>query len=98
MTERASATVGLSRRRSWLIGAVAVALAAAVAGGGYGLWYLFLRPAAPASVAQASLAPVRLVRPDVDLDDLLVAAVAMRPDLRGVRLLVEAANVRASAS
>ena len=58
MTERASATVGLSRRRNWLIGAVAVVLAAAVAGGGYGFWYLFLRPAAPASVARASLAPV----------------------------------------
>jgi polyisoprenoid-binding protein YceI len=58
MSERASAIVAGSRRRNWLIAGAAVVLAAAVAGGGYGLWYMFLRPAGPASVTEASLAPV----------------------------------------
>ena len=45
------------RRRLLLVIAVAIA-AAVVAAGGYGLWYLFLRPAGPAAVSSSSLAPV----------------------------------------
>jgi polyisoprenoid-binding protein YceI len=37
---------------------VAAVLIAALAAGGYGIWYLFLRPPAPASVAEATLPPV----------------------------------------
>ncbi len=44
-------------RRILLIVALVVGLAV-VAGGGYGLWYLFLRPAGPAAVSGDSLAPV----------------------------------------
>src|ERR1700730_1000982 len=37
---------------------VAGALLAVLAGGGYGVWYLFLQPAGPAAVSQATLPPV----------------------------------------
>ena len=43
------------RRRNLTIVAVAI-LVVLVAGGGYGLWYLFLRPAGPAAVSSESLA------------------------------------------
>ena len=39
----------------WIAAALAVAV---IAGVGFGLWYLFLRPAGPAAVADASLPPV----------------------------------------
>jgi polyisoprenoid-binding protein YceI len=43
--------------RSWIrLGLVAVVLAI-VAGGAFGIWYLFLRPAPPAAVGLPSLAP-----------------------------------------
>jgi len=42
------------RRRNLTIVAVAI-LVVLVAGGGYGLWYLFLRPAGPAAVSSESL-------------------------------------------
>ena len=40
-------------KRNLLITIAAVVVLAGVAGGGYGLWYLFLRPGGPASVASA---------------------------------------------
>jgi polyisoprenoid-binding protein YceI len=45
------------RRRTLLVVALVVVIAIVV-GGGYGLWYLFLRPAGPAAVSTGSLAPV----------------------------------------
>jgi polyisoprenoid-binding protein YceI len=42
------------RRRSSLIALAVVLAVAVVAAGGYGLWYLFLRPAGPPPVAAAS--------------------------------------------
>jgi polyisoprenoid-binding protein YceI len=42
------------RRRNFTIVAAAI-LVVLVAGGGYGLWYLFLRPAGPAAVSSESL-------------------------------------------
>ncbi len=45
------------RRRALAIAALVVGLAI-VAGGAYGLWYLFLRPAGPAAVSTGSLAPL----------------------------------------
>jgi polyisoprenoid-binding protein YceI len=53
-----AATTPRVRRRNVLIMAFLALLAVAIAGGGYGLWYLFLRPSAPASLAEASLAPI----------------------------------------
>ncbi|HXR26257.1 MAG TPA: YceI family protein [Candidatus Baltobacteraceae bacterium] len=47
----------INGRRVLAVAALAVTLAI-VAGGAYGLWYLFLRPAGPAAVSAASLAPV----------------------------------------
>jgi polyisoprenoid-binding protein YceI len=46
-----------SRRRP-LIYLLALVVLAALIAGGYGLWYLFLRPAGPAAVADATLPPV----------------------------------------
>ncbi len=40
-------------RRNILLALVAVVVIAGLAGGGYGLWYLFFRPAGPPSVASA---------------------------------------------
>jgi polyisoprenoid-binding protein YceI len=44
----------LTNRRGLLLAALALVLAAAV-GGGYGLWYLFLRPSGPAAVGDGSI-------------------------------------------
>ena len=55
MTARQPAHSTRSNRRPLLLLFVAV-LVAGVAGGGYGLWYLFLRPAGPAAVGSQSLA------------------------------------------
>ncbi len=44
--------------RGPLIYIAAVVVVAALIGGGFGLWYLFLRPAGPAAVADATLPPV----------------------------------------
>ena len=44
--------------RSPLIYLLALVVIAALIAGGYGLWYLFLRPAGPAAVADATLPPV----------------------------------------
>jgi polyisoprenoid-binding protein YceI len=51
------------RSRRPIIIAVGAALAAIVAVGGYGLWYLFLQPAGPAAVADTSLPPVATSAP-----------------------------------
>jgi polyisoprenoid-binding protein YceI len=51
---RPIATRGRSVLR-WVAAALAVAV---IVGVGFGLWYLFLRPAGPAAVADASLPPV----------------------------------------
>jgi polyisoprenoid-binding protein YceI len=45
------------RRRILLVFALVVVIAVGAAGG-YGLWYLFLRPAGPAAVSAGSLTPV----------------------------------------
>ena len=44
--------------RSPIIYVVALVVIAALVAGGYGVWYLFLRPAGPAAVADATLPPV----------------------------------------
>lgn len=44
--------------RSPLFNVAALVVVAALIGGGFGLWYLFLRPAGPAAVADATLPPV----------------------------------------
>ena len=44
---------GSGRRRLAIV--LLIVLVAAVAGGGYGLWYLFLRPSGPAAVGSGSL-------------------------------------------
>jgi polyisoprenoid-binding protein YceI len=44
--------------RSPLIYLIAVVVVAALIAGGFGIWYLFLRPAGPAAVADATLPPV----------------------------------------
>ena len=44
--------------RSPLLYIAAVVVVAALIGGGFGLWYLFLRPAGPAAVADATLPSV----------------------------------------
>lgn len=54
MTARQPVPARSSRGRLVLIAVVAV-LIVVVAGGGYGVWYLFLRPAGPAAVGSQSL-------------------------------------------
>ncbi len=44
--------------RNPLIYVVLAILVAGLAAGGYGIWYLFLQPAGPAAVGQATLAPI----------------------------------------
>jgi polyisoprenoid-binding protein YceI len=44
--------------RSPLVYLIAVIVIAALIAGGYGIWYLFLRPSGPAAVADATLPPV----------------------------------------
>jgi polyisoprenoid-binding protein YceI len=44
--------------RNPLVYVILVVLVAGLAAGGYGLWYLFLQPAGPAAVGQATLAPI----------------------------------------
>jgi polyisoprenoid-binding protein YceI len=44
--------------RNPLVYLIAVIVIAALVAGGYGIWYLFLRPAGPAAVADATLPPV----------------------------------------
>ncbi|HTS14812.1 MAG TPA: YceI family protein [Candidatus Sulfotelmatobacter sp.] len=56
-----------TNRRRTLIAAVLVLSAAVVAGAGYGLWYLFLRPAGPAAVTSGTLPPVASNAADVPL-------------------------------
>jgi polyisoprenoid-binding protein YceI len=45
-------------RRPWVLAVAAIVVVALLAGAGYGLWYLFLQPAGPAAVSDATLAPV----------------------------------------
>lgn len=47
-----------SSGRSAVVYVFSLAIVAGLIGGGYGLWYLFLRPAGPAPVAEATLPPV----------------------------------------
>jgi polyisoprenoid-binding protein YceI len=57
------------RRRNALLAIAAVLILAAVAVGGYGLWYLFLRPAGPAAVAEAApVFPTQTVAAATSLD------------------------------
>ncbi len=51
--------------RSPLVYLIAILVVAALIAGGYGIWYLFLRPAGPAAVADATLPPVPGVSGDV---------------------------------
>jgi hypothetical protein len=51
------AAPGRPARRNLLIGLGAIGIVL-LAGAAYGLWYLFLQPAGPAAVANATLPPV----------------------------------------
>jgi polyisoprenoid-binding protein YceI len=52
-------------RRGPLVYLIAIVVVVALIAGGYGVWYLFLRPAGPAAVADATLPPVPGVSGDV---------------------------------